>query len=112
MGDRAFGLSHPAQINDITNTVTRVNPIPDTDNLTVGQDALFWDVVDDLFLRLDPVSWFMSTAGALWAANDDLVGVHLQQFNHLDIDAAGNDFSRLLTSEDNSWRLNGKLEVQ
>jgi hypothetical protein len=31
----------------------------------------------------------MSTAGALWAANDDLVGFHLQQFNHLDIDAAG-----------------------
>ena len=96
-------------INDITNSVARVNPIPETDEITVDQDALFWELLGDLFSRLDPGFWFSNTIGLLWGGSDEHVGMVLQKFDHTTI-GDGRGFSVQRTGENNTWVLSGRIE--
>ena len=99
-------------LNDTTDSVTRVNPIPDTSEDDVDQGALVLNIAGDLFLRCDPWFWFIASVGVLWAANDEFVGFHLEQFDHLAIGAADIPFSADLEGSENLWRLDGRLVVQ
>jgi hypothetical protein len=99
-------------INDVTNSVTRVNPIPDADSVDVNEDEAFWAIAGALFLRFDPVFWFVAIVGVLWAANDDSVGDPVvRQFDHTTIDAGGETFSNTRAQDDNRWRLRGAVDV-
>lgn len=98
-------------LNDITDSVTRVNPIPDPDPAAVDRDALFSNVVGDLFFRCDPVFWFVAIVGFLWASADEFVGFHLQQFDHMTIDPAGNTFGAEMAGSENLWQITGTLAV-
>ena len=63
------------------------------DAIDVDQTALVVNIAGDLFLRCDPWFWFIATVGTICAANDEFVGFHLQQYNHLTIVPGGDTFN-------------------
>jgi hypothetical protein len=99
-------------INELTDTVTLENPVPDEDAATVDQDALQWRIIGDLFFRFDPLFWWVMTAWILYATPDDFIGYHIQTFDHTSIDVdSDNIFAKELEGDDNRWRLQGSLTV-
>jgi hypothetical protein len=98
-------------VEDITNSVTRVNPIPDFGEEDVDRDAVFWEIAGDLFLRLDPGFWFITLVGWMWAALDEPIGVMTPRFDHEALESGDQDFSETLTGADNTWTVSGIVEV-
>lgn len=101
-------------LNEITDGVTRVNPIPDVDpESVVDRDALELQIICDLVFRWDPGFWLMGTAGWLWGGPDDTIGVHVQMFDHESIEPGTTGFSARLNngSDRNEWILRGNLRV-
>ena len=81
------------------------------DAIDVDQTALVVNIAGDLFLRCDPWFWFIATVGTICAANDEFVGFHLQQYNHLTIVPGGDTFNAPLEGSENLWHLDGTLVV-
>ena len=97
-------------LNDTTDSVTRVNPIPDTSEDDVDQDALVLNIILDLFLRFDPLFWFIATGGffsslLLLASNDEFVDFAYVDFDHTRIDG-----DRGFASELEGARISGALK--
>jgi hypothetical protein len=106
------------QINNITNSITRVNPIPETDISTELQDtnSLLAEIVLNLALRLDPGFWGIGTLGWLIGSPDDFIHTYLRIYDHMlinDMDEDGDLFSETFTDpeQENRWKISGRLEL-
>ena len=97
-------------LNDTTDSVTRVNPIPEVPSEDdIDRDALLFNIILDLFVRFDPVFWFVATVGGLLlASNDEFVGVAVRPFDHRSIDG-DTPFNDRLKGSENVWHLEGRL---
>ena len=119
-------------INDITNSVTRINPIPETEGLEnqIDRDKLMWDIAKDLLFRFDPQIWLAATVGEIYiGSQDDVIGDFMIVYDHLTLPAESTDFSESVSAittdgyiwvppavpvpiqGGNRWTIHGKLEI-
>jgi hypothetical protein len=116
-------------INDTVNSITRVNPIPDTSADDADQDEITSQIIGALLPSLglklglsigavilaSVVNIFLGMALLVaglfyWIGGpDDNIGFDLQTFDHTSLEDT--DFQTMITGDDNEWELFGFLRI-